>query len=189
MTENMYGVKNDNGFYIRYENDTSENMKKTFNQCLFAIIGKSFVPDDWTNGIKGYEDDNTNYCICGHVIHNLFFIKHKPTGVQVQVGSECVKKIDKNLYKRITSDNFCLLCDDAIGKKLTIHKQGFCSDTCKKNNPIGTWTCYFNKHKGLTYNDIFKKDRQYFKILLDNVDTLHDSIKNWIIIKLYNTNT
>jgi hypothetical protein len=161
-------------------------MKKTFNQCLYAISGESFNPNNWTDG-DGYDNsnDDTNYCICGHVIHNLYFIKYKPTGVQVQVGSDCVKKIDEKLYKRITSENFCLLCNEPIGKKLKIHKKGFCSDTCKKNNPIGTWICYFPRYKDehLTYNEVFKKDSQYLEHLLNNVDNLHHCIKNWLMIK------
>jgi hypothetical protein len=185
MTENMYGVKFEDGIYIRHENDTGDNMKKTFNQCLYTITGKSFNPFDWTNG-NGYDtDDDNNYCICGHVIHNLYFIKYKPTGVQVQVGCECVKKIDENLYKRITSKNFCLACDEPIGKKLKYHKQGFCNDTCKRIYNVSDLCFDFGKYKGLTYNDVLEKHPDYLKFVYDKVDRPYMFIiKRWIEIKL-----
>jgi len=146
----------DDRTYVREYYISGENMKKTFNQCLYAITGEEFNPKDWTNGTRDInDDDDDHYCICGHKIHKLYYIQYIPTGIQVQVGKDCVEKIDEKLYKRITSDKFCLECDEPIGKQSKIHKQGFCSEDCSntvyssKCDVILLWADnknpYFNK--------------------------------------------
>lgn len=197
----MEGVKFEDQIYIR-EYSSGENMKKTFNQCLHAITGREFNPKDWTNGTCDIDDvDDDHYCICGHKIHKLYYIKYIPTGIQVQVGKDCVEKIDEKLYKRITSDNFCILCDEPIGKKLKVHKKGFCTDTCKQANCVGNWVFYFgNKYskriredqnlEPLTYNDVLHINKKYLLRVYENVPKLATNsntnflIRTWLKIKL-----
>jgi hypothetical protein len=198
----MEGVlKTDSGVFIRHSYWSNENMKKTFNQCLYAITGNEFNPKDWTNGMSCHEDDDDNYCICGHRIKNLYYIKYIPTGIQVQVGDTCVKKIDEKLHKRITSDNFCILCDEPIGKKLKVHKQGFCTLTCKQASCVGDWVFYFgNKYskrirdeqnlEPLTYNDVLHINKNYLLWVYENIPNLANKsytnslIRTWLKIKL-----
>lgn len=199
----MEGVEFEDQIYIR-KYSTGENMKKTFNECLYNITGREFNPKDWTNGMYNdvdVDDDEDHYCICGHIIHKLYYIQYIPTGIQVQVGEKCVGKIDKKLHKRILSDNFCILCDEPIGKKLIVHKKGFCTDTCKQVNCVGDWVFYFgNKYskrirenknlEPLTYNEVLHIDKNYLLWVYENVPKLATNsntnflIRTWLKIKL-----
>lgn len=48
---------------------------------------------------------------------------------------------------------------------------------------VGKWKCYFKKHKGRTFNEIFVIDKGYLIWLYENIKNLNSDIREWIEIK------
>lgn len=99
-------------FYKRRNNVlvTKKTMKYEFGFMIQKILNKQIadIPkDDWEchwDLTRRYNegDDQKEYCVCTHDIYNLCFIIYKPYSLCLQVGIDCVKKINnKELYKSL----------------------------------------------------------------------------------------
>lgn len=91
-----------------------------FHQAMNSILKEKYDGKDFTHG-RCSEDDTEGYCICGKEINNLYFIKHIKTGVEFQVGSKCIEKLDYNLHKKMTAVE-CQYCGKEICNKSALKK-------------------------------------------------------------------
>ncbi len=122
-------------------NPISKNKQDEFLWILEKQTGSIFHEDDWEEQITC--QDREGLCICSKNIENIYTIKHKPTSQSFVVGSECIKKISKNLHNKIFKEK-CVVCDDPILDKRTIlGKKNICSYEC--DNSI----LHFGKYKNI----------------------------------------
>ena len=114
----------------RHSSISPKNMPKEFLDVLFDITGdldlSNYVP---ARSPERSEDENER-CICGHVITELCYIKHKHTDAVIQVGNECIAKISSDLGKALRNGT-CKRCNKFLLDMRTNHaKKGFCSLSC-----------------------------------------------------------
>ena len=122
-------------------NPINKNKEDEFLWILEKQTGSIFHEDDWEDQITC--QDRKGLCICSKNIQNVYTIKHKPTSQSFVVGSECIKKISKNLYNKIFKDK-CVVCDEPIlDKRTKLGKKNICSDECDKS------ILHFGKYKNI----------------------------------------
>jgi hypothetical protein len=121
----------DNVYFRENKNLGIDNMATMFIKVTQALTEDNYFAGRWCVA-KGYpqgekdEDEDIKLCICNHEIDYIHYIQHKRTGIIAAVGSDCVKKVDKNLYKKITKD-LCNICEDEPLDKRTIEgREGKC---------------------------------------------------------------
>ena len=134
-------------------NPTKKSMRVEFVWVLETLTKTEFVADDWTNSEQSFEygnETNGALCICTNAIKKDYTIIHEPTQISVEVGCDCVKKIDISLYYKITKSE-CLYCDKPVlDKRIKKGKQGLCADCV----PIAVFR--FGIHKGKTVIEVPK---------------------------------
>jgi len=127
---------------------TMTSMTKEFVYVLSNLF-HNWDKSEW-KAIEYYKRDNA-YCICSKKIENICLIEHIPTETYIQVGCDCVKKINKKTYKEMMKlkkqyeqdqlNNHCLDCHKDIStqriKYPTIRQCWDCRDklltnTCMK---------------------------------------------------------
>ena len=153
----------DNVYFRENKNLGIDNMATMFIKVTQALTGDNYFAGRWCVA-KGYpqeeKDEDIKLCICNHKIHNVYYIQHKRTGIIAAVGSECIKKVDEELHKKITKD-LCDICDDEPLDKRTIEgREGKCSK-CYPSWYYGKKKCNFGQYKGQRYSEILKQDPNY----------------------------
>ena len=115
----------------------TKNNATEFKFIIKEITKHDFNPEDWDGGDIDEDDGGHggNVCICSKHITNLYYIKYinpnsKVNNLEFKVGSECVKKIDQDLYEKLVKDR-CEICRKPIKNKGTTEgKHGCCSMNC-----------------------------------------------------------
>jgi len=80
-----------------------------------------------------FEEDGIEFhCICSHVIRNGYIIGDDH-GNKILVGSDCVEKVNPELYKKLKSEHRCIVCRDKIigDRRKQPYRSDFCSYICK----------------------------------------------------------
>ena len=149
---------NDNeGRYKRVDNiiknPITKSMRVEFVWVLETLTKTEFVPEDWGKSEQEFDYGNVtngSFCACTNSITKDYTIVHKPTQIHVEVGCDCVKKIDITLFHKLTKTQ-CLYCDNPVLDKRTKKgKQGLCADCV----PIAVFR--FGIHKGKTVTEVPK---------------------------------
>lgn len=91
--------------------DTDEIIGRENNKRFTSTMTKEFVYvlstlfPEWNNdewkAVHFYKKEKNSYCICSNPITNICLIEHIPTNTIIQVGCECVKKINLKTYKQM----------------------------------------------------------------------------------------
>lgn len=110
-----------------------------------------------------YTDDDFTKCLCGHAIKECCIIYHRQTREEYIVGNECINQFGSNptcdmcrLYE--TTSPTATLCE-------------FCRKG-KKHHPTGI--VRLKKHKGISYIDAWRKDKQWCEWVRDKMDPKFD---------------
>lgn len=171
----------------------TENKHAEFKFAVETFTKRPWTASEWEaipHSINEYEAR----CICSHPIQYLYLIRHKPTGLYFQVGSECVKYADQALYIQLQGRE-CANCPEATNRTTIYGDVGYCSKECysalpehwtkcevcktdclipPKGKPI---TCCkhkldnhvirFGKYKGeKTFRELFIKHRDYCQYIM-----------------------
>ena len=108
-----------------------ELMREEFLKVIEQATRGPFDPTEWTFHAEEQDPENEvdrNQCICSHLIHELYFIQHRPTRLIFMVGSECVHKVDENLFLGIKG-KLCIHCEDTkIDKRTRAGKENLCEE-------------------------------------------------------------
>ena len=84
--------------------------------------------------IGSYKDKDGSYCICGHLIHNVFVILNIHNGIELKVGEDCIDYF-----------HFDKICEE-ISKE---------QDKCSKLNKLYKFICnLYNRGMIYRFNDI-----------------------------------
>ena len=111
---------------------TCEKFKENL---LLASNSKNYdiAKNEWEL-IGSYYFKEGSYCICGHLIHNIFVIKNIHNGIELDVGEDC-----------ITYFHFDKICE-----QLAIEQ-----DKCSKLNKLYKFICnLYNRGMIYRFNDI-----------------------------------
>lgn len=153
--------------------DTEDVIVRDDNDRVMSTMTKEFVHvlsnlfpqwnrDEW-KAVEFYKKEKA-YCICSNQISNICLIEHVPTNTYIQVGCECVKKINNKTYKEMLRlkkeyekeqlNNQCIDCKKDITQQRvkypTIRQCWDCreqtlTNTCKRCNKkiqSGFLLCY-----------------------------------------------
>jgi hypothetical protein len=144
-----YKERDNEKYYFRYTPKTdythvyttkNRPKEREFREILIDMVG-NYTESDFTvikdgNDFDDSQDSNedsklTEYCICGTEIVKNCVITHKELGVNIIVGSECVKRFFPSLrYKKCKYQP----CTNTLkNKRKKIQKEGYCSEDCKYN--------------------------------------------------------
>jgi hypothetical protein len=184
MKDDLFGiVMSQDGVYFRQvKNLGTENMATMFINVTKALTDDYYFEGKWDRARdypQGCSSEGIYLCICNHDIENVFFIKHKETGIVAAVGCECVKKVDTKLHSKLTKE-LCDICEDEpIDKRKKEGKEGKCL-RCYLFW-IGRYKCLFPKHKGKTYSQLLREDPNYGIWLVNKMKDLEPGIKQLII--------
>ena len=129
------------GIIVRHSTKRHKDNKfAEFLYILQEVTGEQFDGDNYygTNPEDlDNDEDYENYqneeglCICSQIIHKLYKITYKPSNITFQVGCECVKKTDLNLFNEITKPK-CSMCPSLLlDRRTQPNKSGYCSEKCK----------------------------------------------------------
>lgn len=120
------------------------------------------------NHYENYDIPSINgkyYCICSHEITRLNFIEHIETGIIIQVGNCCVKKIAKKQGDLLTfflNKSLCICKNGQIDRRLKSGKEREICESCYTSIlSVGEDTITFGKHKGTTYKRLCQKEKKY----------------------------
>ena len=84
--------------------------------------------------IGSYKDKDGSYCICGHLIHNIFVIKNIQNGKELEVGEDCIDYF-----------HFDKICEELAKEQ----------EKCKKLNKLYKFICnLYNRGMIYRFNDI-----------------------------------
>ena len=115
-----------------YDKGTCEKFKKNL---LVNSNSKNYdtAKNEWEL-IGSYYFKDGSYCICGHIIHNIFVIENIHNGKQLDVGEDCIE------YFQF----------DKICEQLAIEQ-----DKCSKLNKLYKFICnLYNRGMIYRFNDI-----------------------------------
>ena len=156
-------------------NPINKNKQHEFVWILEKQTKSPFNENEWRQHcFTGQEE---TLCICSKNIKLNYTIKHVPTNQSFLVGSECIKKISKNLYNKIFKEK-CRVCNSPIlDKRTKLGRINICSNACNK----GIFT--YGKHYNKTITEVPKTycEWLYKQHWLD--DTLKELIKT-IVLKI-----
>ena len=111
---------------------TCEKFKENL---LLASNSKNYdiAKNEWElNG--SYYFKKGSYCICGHLIHNIFVIKNIHNGIELDVGEDCIKYF-----------HFDKICEQLAKEQ----------DKCSKLNKLYKFICnLYNRGMIYRFNDI-----------------------------------
>ena len=132
----------------------------------------SFNENEWEPDILSPSLEDA-LCICSQKIRYKYKIKHTPTGQSFLVGSECIKKISKNLYNSVIKPK-CIICGNPIlNRRTRLGKKNICSVEC--NSMVMPFGKYKNQNittVPLSYLEwIYKQD--WVNVKLKNMITYH----------------
>ena len=111
---------------------TCEKFKENL---LLSSNSKSYdtAKNEWE--LSGsYYDKEGSYCICGHLIHNIFEIKNIQNGIELEVGEDCIEYFQ-----------FDKICEELSKER----------DKCSKLNKLYKFICnLYNRGMIYRFNDI-----------------------------------
>ena len=145
------------GRYKRIDNVPKNPIKSSkryeFLWVLETLTKTKFDASEWENSEQSFDygnDTNGTMCICTKAITNDYTIIHKPTQMCFEVGCDCVRKIDDDLYLKLTKTE-CLYCDNPVLDRRTKKgKLGLC------NNCVPIAVFRFGKYKGTPVTEVPK---------------------------------
>ena len=116
------------------EKGTCEKFKKNL---LFHSHSKDYdtAKDEWELiGSYKCEPYDESYCICGHLIHNIFEIKNIQNGKELDVGEDCIRYF-----------HFDKICEELAKEQ----------EKCSKLNKLYKFICnLYNRGMIYRFNDI-----------------------------------
>lgn len=135
-----------------------------------------------------------NHCPCGMLIQRNCYIKDKTRDLIIVIGSCCIKKFLPNGLKRRcevcnephkrSTKNICVNCEKKQIEHIQEQKRKKESELWNLST-IKKWIIRFGKHKGKTFEELFKNYSDYVdwsiksKALEKNVGTINEErIKN-----------
>lgn len=131
-------------------------------------LNQDIYEKEFTNHYENYEIPNVNgiyYCICSHEITHLNFIEHIKTGIVIQVGNCCVRKIaprQADLLKCFLDKKLCICKHGKIDERLKSGKIWAICESCYQNLlSVGDDIIKFGQHKGTSYKRLCQKKRNY----------------------------
>ena len=140
-TLNLFERKHD---AIACINPINKNKQHEFLWILEKQTKSPFNENEWKEDY--FTGEGNTLCICSKNIELIYTIKHVPTNQSFVVGSECIKKISKNLYNKIFKEK-CRVCSSVIlDKRTKLGKNNICSYSCNK----GIFRFGNNKNKTIT---------------------------------------
>ena len=82
--------------------------KSNFKKLIISIIENS-IADNWKEASLEWKLSHTiqntsGNCICGHKLHNLYYIVNINNNKELIVGSSCVKKFENNALKCVVAN-------------------------------------------------------------------------------------
>ena len=84
--------------------------------------------------VGSYYFEEGSYCICGHLIHNIFVIKNIQNGIELDVGEDCIRYF-----------HFDKICEELAKEQ----------DKCSKLNKLYKFICnLYNRGMIYRFNDI-----------------------------------
>jgi hypothetical protein len=184
MKDDLFGIvmSHDGVYFRQVKNLGTENMATMFINVTKALTDDYYFEGKWDRARdypQGYSSEGINLCICNHDIENVFFIKHKETGIIAAVGCECVKKVDTKLHSKLTKE-LCDICEDEpIDKRKKEGKEGKCLRCYLFWS--GRYKCKFPKYKDQPYRIVMRNDPKYCVYLVNKIEGLDQSIKKLII--------
>jgi len=115
---------------------------------IMAKVLKITDSKEWCDALAEFRYDryeynhNNSHCACGIAICHIFYIQHRQSKKELQIGSECIKWFREcnKLYKAMIYESNLLL----VSKR--------------KKIPSGLYT-------GKTYNHVYTKHHDYFRKL------------------------
>ena len=127
------------------------NEKITYNQKkLRTKLLKVCQSTEWNDAVKEFEyiefhinEDNTEFCACGHPIVQIFVIEHIINKTKFNIGCDCINQFIGNINLHTTM----------IDKYNLIYKS---------KTKIFT----FGKYKNKTFNYVYKKYPDYHNTLI-----------------------
>jgi uncharacterized protein (DUF3820 family) len=156
-------------------NPINKNKQNEFMWILEKQTGSPFNEIEWEQDY--FNGESQTLCICSKNIELIYTIKHVPTNQSFVVGSECIKKISKNLYNKIFKEK-CRVCNSVIlDKRTKLGKNNICSYSC--NNGIFR----FGNNKNKTITEVPKNYCEWLYKQHWVKDTLKELIKT-IVLKI-----
>lgn len=78
--------------------------KSNFKKLIVELIENS-IADNWSEASLEWEfsrsiQNTKGNCLCGHKLHNLYYIVNINNNKELIVGSSCVKKFENNTLKQ-----------------------------------------------------------------------------------------
>jgi len=158
-------------------NPISKSKKNEFLWIVEGITKHKFNELEWC----GEEIvDDISRCICSQHIEHAYNIRHKPTGSEFRVGSQCVKKVSQELFDIITHD----ACKSSkcqrpvLDKRTACGKKGYCTESCRLNN-----TLTFGKYKGYDLKDVPQNYWDWINKTIANPDANAGAFFNTMLIE------
>jgi len=156
-------------------NPINKNKQHEFMWILEKQTGSPFNEIEWEQDY--FNGESQTLCICSKNIELIYTIKHVPTNQSFVVGSECIKKISKNLYNKIFKEK-CRVCNlPILDKRTKLGKNNICSNACKKG------IFRFGNHKNKTITEVPKTYCEWLFKQQWVDDTLKELIKT-IVLKI-----
>ena len=171
-TLNLFERKHD---AIACINPINKNKQHEFLWILEKQTKSPFNENEWKEDY--FTGEGNTLCICSKNIELIYTIKHVPTNQSFVVGSECIKKISKNLYNKIFKEK-CRVCSSVIlDKRTKLGKNNICSYSCNKG------IFRFGNHKNKTITEVPKTYCEWLFKQQWVDDTLKELIKT-IVLKI-----
>ena len=145
MTEyfDVNDYRTENGMIVRFtysKSVSTQNQPKLLEECIkYFTKSNNLHVDDFIGKLLGAANDK-QLCCCSHDIHDLYMVKHIPSGKEFQVGSVCFKNVlqtnrfctdeEKRKIDMLFNPN-CKVCNDKLkSKRNRYEKNGYCSKSC-----------------------------------------------------------
>jgi len=128
---------------------SASEMPKKFTQTLKDITGDSNLDNYEPADNIIYDSSKGQKCICSHDITKPSFIRYKLNNTVIQVGNECINKLNKTLFKAMKNGT-CKTCKHALTDlRKSYAKKGYCSSVCQIK-------CACGKMKGVNYDQCYR---------------------------------
>jgi len=107
---------------------------KRDNYCCRDKYSSSYTDpyNQWKRETECYHCAGTEFCLCGHVIWDRFFLKHKESEKILLLGSCCVKRINP-ILGNLMEKQLCgsIACTNLLLERRTLFEEaGYCSLKC-----------------------------------------------------------
>jgi hypothetical protein len=128
--------------------------------------------EEWIPYYRYYSDTFDN-CVCGQQVKEMCQIQHKRTKKVLFVGNKCIDQFSKTA-----------LCSNCNIYPLEKNTHIACA-LCRRKDTRPSGDLLFGKYKGMSYADVFSKDRDYCSWVLEKVDFSDEHFREFLKRKYY----